>query len=36
MDVPATVPTHFIGCDVGKVEIVVFDSRTQDCRLLAC
>jgi len=29
MDVPATVPTHFIGCDVGKSEIVVFDSRTE-------
>ncbi|MGP7797157.1 IS110 family transposase, partial [Sphingomonas sp. CLY1604] len=29
MDTSATVPTCFIGCDVGKAEIVVFDSRTE-------
>jgi transposase len=28
MDNPTTVPSSFIGCDVGKTEIVVFDSRT--------
>lgn len=28
MDVPATIPSCFIGCDVGKAEIVVCDSRT--------
>jgi transposase len=26
MDGSTTIPTHFIGCDVGKAEIVVFDS----------
>lgn len=26
MDDIATIPTHFVGCDVGKAEIVVFDS----------
>lgn len=26
------VPTHFVGCDVGKASIVVFDSRTQHIR----
>ena len=29
MDTSATVPACFIGCDVGKAEIVVFDSRTE-------
>jgi transposase len=28
MHVSTTIPTCFVGCDVGKVEIVVFDSRT--------
>jgi transposase len=28
MDDSTTIPTSFIGCDVGKAEIVVFDSRT--------
>jgi transposase len=28
MDDSTTLPTSFIGCDVGKAEIVVFDSRT--------
>jgi transposase len=28
MDDLTTIPTSFIGCDVGKAEIVVFDSRT--------
>lgn len=28
MDAPATIPVCFIGCDVGKAEIVVCDSRT--------
>ena len=28
MDDTATVPTRFIGCDVGKAEIVVFDSAS--------
>jgi len=28
MDVPATRPTCFIGCDVGKADIVMCDSRT--------
>lgn len=29
MDTSATVPACFIGCDVGKAEIVVYDSRTE-------
>jgi transposase len=29
MDDSATIPTSFIGCDVGKAEIVVFDSRSE-------
>jgi len=29
---PATVPLAFIGCDVGKAEIVVFDSRDKRIR----
>jgi len=28
MDDTATVPTRFIGCDVGKAEIIVFDSAS--------
>lgn len=28
MDDSATIPTSFVGCDVGKFEIVVFDSRS--------
>lgn len=28
MDDSTTLPTRFIGCDVGKAEIVVFDSRS--------
>lgn len=29
MDISATMPTCFVGCDVGKAEIVVFDSSTR-------
>jgi transposase len=29
MDGSTIIPTHFIGCDVGKAEIVVFDSQTE-------
>ena len=28
MTTQTTAPAHFIGCDVGKTSIVVFDSRT--------
>src|SRR6478736_7573752 len=28
MDDSTTIPTSFVGCDVGKAEIVAFDSRT--------
>jgi transposase len=28
MHVSTNIPTRFIGCDVGKAEIVIFDSRT--------
>lgn len=28
MNVTSTLPTRFIGCDVGKAEIVIFDSAT--------
>lgn len=28
MDVTSTTPTRFVGCDVGKTEIVVFDSAS--------
>lgn len=28
MHISTTIPTCFVGCDVGKAEIVVFDSRT--------
>ena len=31
---PASTPTAFIGCDVGKSEIVVFDSRTRRSQTL--
>lgn len=35
MTIPTVAPAHFIGCDVGKTSIVVFDSRTQSIRTLA-
>ncbi len=35
MTITTAVPVHFIGCDVGKTSIVVFDSRTGETRSIA-
>jgi transposase len=35
MTIATAEPTHFIGCDVGKTSIVVFDSRTGQARTIA-
>jgi transposase len=35
MTLPATLPAFFVGCDVGKTEIVVFCSRDQSITSLA-
>ena len=35
MTTQTTAPDHFIGCDVGKASIVVFDSRTNQTRTIA-
>lgn len=35
MTLQANIPSYFIGCDVGKAEIVVFDDRVGLCRSIA-
>ena len=32
MTIPTAAPDRFIGCDVGKTSVVVFDSRTSQTR----